>query len=85
MILVLQKVSHWYMANGIHLNPTKSDYLIILPKSRETPPQRNLYLNNIPLSTSKSVKYLGVNLNFQLNFQVHIAATKHTVYLKQLE
>ena len=35
----LQKVFQWCMANRISLNPTKSNYLIIPPKLRETTPQ----------------------------------------------
>ena len=43
-----QKVSQWGMANRISLNPTKSNYLIISFKLRETTPEIYLYLNNIP-------------------------------------
>ena len=67
------------MANGISFNPTKSNYLIIPFKLKETTPQIYLYFNNIPLSTSKSGKYLGVNLNSQLNFHDHITATEHKI------
>ena len=75
----LQKVSQWCMANRISLNPTKSNYLIIPPKLRETTPQIFLYLHNIPLSTSKSVKYLGVHLDSQLIFHDHITAIEHKI------
>ena len=68
----LEKVFQWCMANRISLNPTKSNYLVIPCKLRETTPQIYLYLNNIPLSTSKSVQYLGVHLDSQLNFHDHI-------------
>ena len=79
MNLDLQKVSQWCMANRINLNPTTSNYLIITPKLREIPPQISLTLNNIPLSASKSVKYLGVHLDSQLNVQDHITATEHKI------
>ena len=79
MNLDLQKVSQWCMANRINLNPTTSNYLIITPKLRETPPQISLTLNNILLSASKSVKYLGVHLDSQLNVQDHITATEHKI------
>ena len=75
----LQKVSQWCMANRISLNPTKSNYLIIPSKLRETTPQIYLYLNNIPISILKSVKCLGVHLDSQLNFHDHIAATEHKI------
>ena len=57
----------------ISLNPTKSDYLIISPTLSESPAQN---FNNIPLSTSKRVKYLGVYLNSELNIHDHITATE---------
>ena len=73
----LEKVFQWCMASRINLNPTKFNYLIIPSKLREAKPQIHLYLINIPLSTSKSVKYLGVHLYSQLNFHDHITATEH--------
>ena len=79
MNLDLQKVFHWCMANRINLNPTKSNYLIISPKLRETSPQISLTLHDIYLSTSKSVKYLIVHLDFQLNIRDHITATSHKI------
>ena len=63
----------------MYLNPTKSNYLIIPSKLRETTPQIYLYLNNIPLPTSKSVKYLDFYLDSQLNFHDHITATEHKI------
>ena len=67
------------MADRLSLNPTKSNYLIIPSKLRETTSQIYLYLNNVPLSTSKSVKHLGVCLDSQLNFHDHIIATEHKI------
>ena len=58
---------------------TKSNYLIIPPELKETPSQIFLTLNNIPLSTLKSFKYLGVHLDFRLNFQNYITATEHKI------
>ena len=75
----LLKVCQWCMANRIGLNPTKSNYLIIPPKLRKTTPQTYLYLNDTPLSTSKSFKYLGVHLDSQLNFHVHITEIEHKI------
>ena len=68
------------MANRINLNPTKPNYLIIPFKLRETSPQIYLYVNNILLSTSKSVKYLGVHFDSQLNFHHHITAPEHKIF-----
>ena len=65
------------MVNRISLNSTKCNNLIIPSKFRETTPQIYLYLSNILLSTSKSVKYLGVHLDSQSNFHDHVTATEH--------
>ena len=75
--LDLQKVSHWFMVNRINLNLTKSNYLIIPPKLKETLPQISFTSNNIPKSTSKTVKYLGVHPDSQLNFQNHVTETEN--------
>ena len=79
----LLKVCQWCMANRISLNPTKSNYLIIPPKLRKTTPQTYLYLNDTPLSTSKSFKYLGVHLNSQTS--TSILQKSNIKYLEQLE
>ena len=37
-------------------------------------------LNNVILSTSESVKYLGINIDPHLNFFIHIKSIEHKIF-----
>ena len=68
----LASVYNWCIANELSLNPAKSFFLIIPPKSNMEQPFITLNLNIIPLSPYNSVKYLGIYIDEQLNFKRHI-------------
>ena len=42
----LAKVFKWLQATKLHLNPAKSNYLIVAPKMNPIPSQIGLTLNN---------------------------------------
>ena len=71
------------MANRISRNPTNFNFLINPSKLKEIPRQISLYLINIPLSISKSVKCLGGHFDSQLNWT--IPQQLNIKYLEQLE
>jgi len=66
-------------SNKLNLNPTKTDFLIISPKLRTKLLQLPLSLNKTLLSNYNRVKYLGVFLDSQLNFQAHIKIVEQNI------
>ena len=69
----LANVYNWLQANKLHLNPAKSNYIVVAPKMKAKPSQICLILNDTEIPYSSNVKYLGVHVNYQSNFQ----ADKH--------
>ena len=69
----LNKLRNWCDANRLQINPDKSTYLHISHKLRDQASTLNLFYNNYKLACSNSSKYLGVVLDNQLHFKVHIA------------
>ena len=67
-------VSKWITANKLRINPQKSSALIILPKSNDKAPYQNLTIlfDGFKINLSKSVKYLGVQIDDNLTFKTHI-------------
>ena len=61
------------------LNPAKSNYLIVAPKMHPIPSQICLTLNDTEIPHSNNVKFLGVRIDPQLNFQAHIRATEQRI------
>jgi len=79
MNLDLIKTSHWFNANKLTVNATKSNVLIITPKINKPQSTVNLYLNNILLPQSSSVKYLGITIDANLAFDQHIVQIEHKI------
>ena len=79
MSLDLVSVRNWCIANKLSLNPDKSSSLIIPPKLNRHQLFISLNLNDIPLPPHKSVKYLGIYIDEQLNFKCHIECIKQKI------
>ena len=57
----LANVYNWLQANKLHLNPAKSNYVIVAPKVNAKPSQIYSSLNGTKIPYSNNVKYLGVH------------------------
>ena len=69
----LQNLSIWFDSNKLTINPSKSNFLIIPPKLNKPFPQTNVFLNNIFILQCTSIKYLGLTIDMNLNFDLHIS------------
>ena len=69
----LQNLSIWFDSNKLTVNPSKSNFLIIPPKLNKPFPQTNVFLNNISIPQCKSIKYLDLTIDMNLNFDFHIS------------
>ena len=67
----LKKVVNWGLNNGLIFNSSKTHVVIFSQKLKIKEP-RKVRMNNIELDFSKSVYYLGVELDSKLNFNIHI-------------
>ena len=69
----LQNLSIWFDSNKLTVNRSKSNFLIIPPKLNKPFPQTNVFLNNISIPQCISIKYLGLTIDMNLNFDFHIS------------
>ena len=66
-------ISDWCNANGIFVNTRKSKTMVLGSKNAlvRLPPYE-IVLNNIPLQAVNLYKYLGVTIDCQLNYNLHV-------------
>ena len=69
----LQTLSIWFDSNKLTVNTSKSNFLIIPPKLNKPCPQTNVFLNNIFILQCINIKYLGLTIDMNLNFDFHIS------------
>ena len=67
----LQNLSIWFDSNKLIVNPSKSNFLIIPPKLNKPFPQTNVFLNNICIPQCMNIKYLGLTIDMNLNFDLN--------------
>ena len=68
----LANVSRWAITNQLTINPTKSHLLIVSPYLNKSTPNAFITLDSSILKVEKSIKYLGINVDYQLLFGDHI-------------
>ena len=80
----LDKVTAWSECNGLHINPAKTQSLIIgyprLLSQINLSDLPQLKINNIPIQFVKKAKYLGVTLNERLTWTDHVNETCGRVF-----
>ena len=65
----------WCDANRLQINPDKSAAIIIPPKLNNPMPSLNLLYDNKLITCEELSKYLGVTIDYNLNFMSHIHTT----------
>ena len=65
-------LNKWCNSNKLTINPQKCHILAISPKSNKNVTDFFIKLNGTVISAENSVKYLGINLDLNLNFRKHI-------------
>ena len=66
-------------ANGLLINTTKTEALLITPVVRKTSLLFALMLNSQTIIPTESAKYLGITIDDQLSFKKHIALLENKV------
>jgi len=70
-------VKHWYMQNGLQLNPDKSESLVIGTSNQlqaATSSLATISVAGVDLPTAEHMKVLGVTLDRRLSFDQHVSA-----------
>jgi hypothetical protein len=67
--LHLDQMTDWYKKRRVKINSSKSVHITFTLKLRLCP---NVFINNTPIPTSSTVKYLGVHLDKRLTWSKHI-------------
>lgn len=68
----LSLISHWLKANKISLNTTKTEIIVFRPKQKQITKHLNFRINGQKINTCSSVKYLGVILQENLEWNLHL-------------
>ena len=68
----LEKVLTWLCANKLSLNIDKSNFVIFHPIQRKLPKQVMLSINNQMLTQETSIRYLGVYIDYNISWKMHI-------------
>ena len=66
----LDKVFVWLASNKLTLNTDKSKFMIVT--NRKSIPKLSIKVNNIPLKSCDSYKYLGVMIDKNLDWKSHV-------------
>ena len=68
----LSSLKNWMDTNKLTVNPTKSNLIVVNPKLRAPQIQFSLLYDDTCIGNDKSLKYLGVELDQELNFSPHL-------------
>ena len=70
--IALCGVNEWLCANKLSLNIEKSNFVIFHPPQKKVNHSVNLRINNMVIEEKKSIKYLGIIMDANLNWKNHI-------------
>ena len=65
----LNRLGQWFIANKLTLNLSKTCYMVFSSEKNE---DIKLVINNTEIEKVKSCKYLGIYIDDELNWNVHI-------------
>jgi hypothetical protein len=69
----LNSIRDWMSSNRLKMNDSKTEFILCGHKAQLKKCQRDLItVGSIPIQVSKSIKYLGILLDAELNFKSHI-------------
>ena len=75
----INKLQVWFSANELQINPEKSAIIVIPSKLTALTTNLSMFYNERPIKCFESSKYLGVNLDYKLNFKSHICIIENKV------
>lgn len=79
----LNLLAEYYFKWKIKINPTKTEQITFTARKPSRFPANPISLNGATIKPSKSVKYLGVQLSFDLKFVEHIQSVRRKACMAQ--
>ena len=73
------KISEWFKANKLTVNPSKSNIIFISSKLNQLPVTIETYLNNTLIPQTATANYLGITIGADLKFNNHIILLEHKI------
>ena len=70
----LSLIFHWLWVNKINLNASKTEIIIFRPKNKQITKHLNVRISGQKINTCRNVKYLGVMLEENLDWSLHLNA-----------
>ena len=74
----LDRLTDWFKANTLSLNINKTNYMIF-PHKRHIDPSHNLSIANTNMDQVKRTKFLGIHIDQQLKWDVHVDGIKSKI------
>ena len=68
----LSLLCHWLQAKKINLNASKTEIIIFQPKNKQIIKHLNFRIRGQKINTCRYVKYLGVTLEENLDWDLHL-------------
>ena len=81
----LNLVSNWLCANKLSLNIDKSNFVLFHPSQKKVNFLMNLKINDNEIKQKKSVKYLGIIMDYNLNWKDYVFELSNFNYPVVLE
>ena len=79
----LQLIAEWSTSNALHLNPSKSSYLIVGSSPSVSRLQSfDLFLHDTPVGRQDNIKILGLHIDSSWSFQQHISVKCRAAYAR---
>ena len=75
----LEKLSLWLRSNKLSLNVQKTYYIVFHRARIKSDEHAVITINNVILQRTNSLKYLGVIIDYKLNWTQHIAHDKNKI------
>ena len=75
----LLKISQWFKANKLTVNPAKPNIIIIPPKLTKSPATVESYLDSTLIPETLTVNYLVITISADLKFHNHILLLEHKI------
>ena len=77
MSFELDKLSRWFQANKLSLNVSKTNFMIFSNKNCDD--NHTISINGMDITRVFVTKFLGVHLDFQLNWSKHISVITNKI------
>ena len=76
----LKEAHGWFAANGLKLNPTKTEILLIKTRQRQVPSNFSVTFDGTTLVPSAKTRILGIIIDAHLTWEAHVSLVVRRCY-----